>query len=121
MIDQHLAGGGQRTVFGRPVEELLTYFQLEPANSLANRWLGAAKDLGRPRKAALASDRDKNFKLVDIHSILLNYRFTYRNDFIIRTSYPYTKFSLCSLCGTSSQTLVKWMDCLTHFYCQATI
>ena len=68
VIEQDLAGEGERTVLGRAVKKALTDLGLEPSDGLADRRLSAVEHLGGPRKTALARDRYQNLKLIDIHN-----------------------------------------------------
>ncbi len=69
VVEQELAGVGQRAVAGRPVDEPLAARVLEPADGLAHGGLGPPQLAGGAREAALGRDGDEDAEILECHGL----------------------------------------------------
>src|SRR3954470_1137937 len=66
LLEQH-ACLGERTVAGRPIEELVAEFILQAPDRLADRRLRAVQFLGGLGKTAILGDCDKRIEVLQLH------------------------------------------------------
>ena len=67
VLEQQLAGVGQRAVARRPIDQPLAGAVLEPPDRLADRRLRPAKLAGRPREAPLGGDGGEHAEILEGH------------------------------------------------------
>ena len=69
VVEQQLAGVGQRAVARGPVDEPLAGIVLEPADGLAHGRLGPAQLPGGPREAALGGHHGEDPQVLEGHEL----------------------------------------------------
>ena len=67
VLEEHLAGVGQRPVARRPVDQPLACRGFQPPDGLADGRLGPVELPRRPRKAPLGGHRDEYAKVLEGH------------------------------------------------------